>query len=481
MAEHSTPSLPQISPDQRKIAVQTFERSRQALNTGNYDYAIDLLMTCCKLDPAKFAFRQTLRRAQKDKYGNNLRGSRLAFLSSPRTKAKLKGAKASGDYLRVLEYGELVLNTNPWDVGVQMDMAEAFDALGLLDLAIFSLDQARQKAPKDATLNRALARLFEKRGDFQKAIALWQLVREVYPTDVEAAHKAKDLAASETIARGQYVESVSGSKVSPVIDKIEAQNADKADRVGREATPLLKRIEADPTEPVLYVQLATLYRRYHQDDRARAVLQQGLGPTGNHYSLQQELLELDLLPIRKNLDQLDKRIEALKDRDPDADDEEMNEKDLLKLRKQLLKEINAREIEIYRFRAERNPTDLSHRFELGIRLLKAEKVDEAIAELQQLRRDEKLKGKAAMYLGLSFRLRNNHRLAQRNFEEALAHLPESDEASRKEVLFQLATAAAESEDYSRAIDLGSELANLDFTFRGIGNLLDEWNDKLQQA
>ena len=81
-------------------------------------------------------------------------------------------------------------------------MAEAFDALGLGDLAVFTLDQARQKYPKDATLNRALARLFEKRGDFQKAIVLWQLVKEKHPTDVEAAHKAKDLAASETIAKG---------------------------------------------------------------------------------------------------------------------------------------------------------------------------------------------------------------------------------------------------------------------------------------
>src|SRR5205807_269634 len=103
-----------------------------------------------------------------------------------------------------LEHGEQVLCRNPWDLGTQMDMAEAFDALGLNDLAVFTLDQARQKYPKDATLNRALARLFEKRGDYQKAIILWQLVKDTNPTDVEAAHKAKDLAASETIQRGQY-------------------------------------------------------------------------------------------------------------------------------------------------------------------------------------------------------------------------------------------------------------------------------------
>src|SRR5690349_9756808 len=119
---------------------------------------------------------------------------------------RARQALTAGDYLKALEYGEVVLTKNPWDAGTQMDMAEAFDALGLIDLAVFTLDQARQKYPKDATLNRALARLFEKRGDFQKAIALWQLVRETQPSDVEAAHKAKDLAASATIQKGGYVE-----------------------------------------------------------------------------------------------------------------------------------------------------------------------------------------------------------------------------------------------------------------------------------
>jgi tetratricopeptide (TPR) repeat protein len=483
MPDRSTQIVPTPTAEQRRIAAENFDRARQALAAGNYDYAIDRLLTCCQLDPANFSFRQTLRRAQKDKYGNNLKGSSLAFLATPRLKAKVKAAKASGDFLKVLELGEQVLSKNPWDTGTQMDMAEAFDALGLIDLAIFMLEQARQKYPKDATLNRALARLFEKRGDFQKAIALWQLVKEQNPQDVEAAHKAKDLAASETIARGQYRESLAGTKQSPILDKIDAQNAEKADRATREATPLLKRIEADPTEPTLYVQLAGVYRKYNQEDRARAVLQQGLGPTGNHFSLQLELLELDLLPLRKNLELTEKKLKALKENPPSEEDDYdgPSKEELKALKAKLTKEINAREIDIYRTKAERQPADLGVRLELGVRLLKAEKVDEAITELQQVRRDERLKGKAAMYLGVCFRLRNNWRLAQRNFEEALAALPESDEAARKEVLFQLATGAAEHGDWQRALDLGHELANLDFAFRNIGKLLDDWHEKMQQA
>src|SRR4029077_345382 len=150
-----------VSPESRRIAAERFDRANQVSSSGNFDYAIQLLLTCCELDPGNFLFRQTLRRTQKAKYHNNLRGSRLAFLTSIRMRTKIKSTKRSRDYKRVLVYGERILSKNPWDLGSQMDMAEAADALGLIDHAVFMLDQARQKFPRDATLNRALARLFE--------------------------------------------------------------------------------------------------------------------------------------------------------------------------------------------------------------------------------------------------------------------------------------------------------------------------------
>ena len=480
------PTVPTPSPDQKKIAQESFTRAKEAVTSGNLDYAINLLLTCCKLDPANFLYRQSLRKTQKEKYGNDLRGSRFAFLSTPRWKAKVKAAKRSRDYLRALEHGEQVLSRNPWDMGTQMDMAEAFDALGLGDLAVFSLDQARQKYPKDATLNRALARLFEKRGDYQKAIVLWQLVKEASPQDVEAAHKAKDLAASETIQRGQYEESAAGTRESPVLGKIEARGLEKQDKLGRDADPIRKRLEADPTEPSLYIQLATVYRKHGQDDRARATLQQGLGPTGNAFQLQLALMELDLAPYHKKLDQTETKIRQLADRSRNVDDDEEDEEpqsaeDLTRIRGKILKEINNREIEIFRVKADRFPTETLHRFELGLRLIKADLLDEAIRELQQVKKDERYAWKAATYLGVCFKKRNNWRLAQRNLEDALAALPPTEESGRKEVLFQLATGSADNGDLPRAIDLGHELANMDYSFKGIGKLLDDWNDRVQNA
>ena len=318
MAERtaSSTAIPTPTADQRRIAQDSFNRAREAISGDQLDYAIALLLTCCRLDPATSSTARRSARPRRTSSATTSAAAGFAFLTTPRWKARVKSAKRSRDYLKVLEHAEQVLCRNPWDMGTQMDMAEAFDALGLIDLAVFTLDQARQKYPKDATLNRALARLFEKRGDFQKAIVLWQLVKETHPTDVEAAHKAKDLAASETIHKGQYVEAAAGTKESPVLGRIEARAVEKQDRLSRDADPLLKRIEADPTEPSLYVQLAGVYRRHGQPDRARAVLKQGLGPTGNAFQLQLELMELDLAPVRRNLELAEARIQRLKEKLP---------------------------------------------------------------------------------------------------------------------------------------------------------------------
>jgi tetratricopeptide (TPR) repeat protein len=482
-------NLPAVSAEARRIAVERFDRANQVAASGNYDYAIQLLLTCCKLDPANYLFRQTLRRTQKAKYKNNLRGSRLASVTTVRLRAKLKNAKRTRDYLKVLEYGELILSKNPWDVGAQMDMAEAADALGMLDHAVFFLDQARQKDPKDTTVNRALARLFEKRGNYSHAIALWQLVRESDPKDQEAAHKAKDLAASETIARGGYKDPSGESQSLPTPPGSKsgaharpgAAPAEPQDRVSREAAPILARLDTNPTDPHLYLQLAGVYSRGNQPDRARAVLEQGLGPTGNDFRLVLELMERDLETYRRNVAVAERKLTKAEKAEADGEEYHHPAEDYRRLRDRLRREIRAREIELYRLKADRFPQDLQYRLDLGVRLAEADQLDEAIVELQQARKDPRLLWKAALHLGLCFKRRNNWRLAQRNFEEALAQIPPGEEDGRKELLYQLALGSAEAGELQRAVDLGHDLANIDFGFRDIGKLLDEWQDRLQEV
>ena len=306
-----TPIKPSVTPtpEQRRIAADNFDRANQILPTGNYDYGMQLLMTCCRLDPGNLAFRQVLRRTQKSKYAN-MKGSSLSFMTTAGTRTRMKNCLRSGDYLKVMEHGEEILSKNPWDLGVQQDMSQAAEALGLLDVAIFILDQARQKFPKDPGLNRQLARLFEKRGHFQHAIALWQIVKEAVPSDVEAAHKAKDLAASETIARGRYGETGGGSNPSINLGGSDSKEQPALDRAAREAAPLLKKLEQKPDDAHTWLLLAGIYKKMNRVDQAREALQKGLTATGQNFQIRMDLLDMEIDPMMKNLKLSEAKIKA---------------------------------------------------------------------------------------------------------------------------------------------------------------------------
>jgi tetratricopeptide (TPR) repeat protein len=490
MANPSDSSLPAPNPEHRRVATGQFDRANQVVATGNYDYGIRLLLSCCKLDPANLIYRQALRRTEKAKYRNNLRGSWFAWLTTWPVRARLKAALRGRDYLKALEQGERILMRNPWDVSAQMDMAEAADSLGLLDLAIWNLEQARQKQARDANLNRALARLYEKRGNFTQAMALWDLVRKGRPGDNEAAQKLKDLAVHDTIVRGHYEAAVGAKPPEAEAEdgnNVEAPPAQRnvegprrtpsreaavpqgADRTEREAAPLHARLRDDPTNANLYLQIARVYRRADQLEQAHAVLKEGLGPTGQAFDLTMEIADLEIEPFRRNLAITEEKLKT------DSEDPELR-----RLRIHLRKEINTRELEVFRQKADRYPTELGYRYEVGLRLLRAGQIDEAIHELQTARADPRFRWQSLLYLGHCFKARNNWRLAERNFEEALQNLPAAETATRKDLLFALAEGHAEAGNLARAVDVANELANLDFSYRNISQLLDQWQAHLRQ-
>jgi tetratricopeptide (TPR) repeat protein len=427
-------------------------------------------------------YRQMLRQAERAKYGNNLHGSRLALVTTAGTRLRLRRALQTEDFLRALDLGEQILVKNPWDPGTLAAMAEAFDGLGLLDLAVWHQELARQAKPKSLSINRALARLYEKRGNFTQAAALWELVRRAAPTDVEAQRKAKDLAASETIARGRYGEAITGTAEQAVGETAEQpvaplpgpqmrpQAAAPVDRTAREGDPLRAKIEAEPTSPLHYLQLASVYRRANRLDESRKVLEQGLAATGGNFEIALELADLDVEPFRSDLVVAEQKLRA----DP-------GDAELQRLRAGLLREVTQRELDLCRRRADRYPTEMSHRYEMGVRLLRLGQVDEAIKELQAARADPRQHWKALLHLGYCFKARSNWRLAERNFEEALKDLPSVEVSARKELLFELAQGNADAGNLERAVELGMELANLDFSYKDVGQLLDSWQARVEQT
>src|SRR5262249_27466307 len=142
--EPPTP-LSLATPEQQHAALGQFERARELLRgDGDRDYALQLLLSCCKLDPSSTLYRKTLRDFVRATQGR--RGGRwLGSLTTLPARSRLRSAKRAGQHRRVLEEGEELLTRAPDDLNTQLDMAESAEALGLTNLAAWMLESARQQ------------------------------------------------------------------------------------------------------------------------------------------------------------------------------------------------------------------------------------------------------------------------------------------------------------------------------------------------
>jgi serine/threonine-protein kinase len=195
-----------VSAEQRQVAAGQFERAREVLarNTQEWGYAFELLVSCCKLDPANLAYRRKLRQVAQELGGEQGLTRWVWPLASLAGKARLRFAKHAGDPRKVLEHGEAVLARSPHDAGTHLDMAAAAATLRLPYLETWLLEQARKQLPDNAEVLRRLAAVYEQQNELDKAVEVWQSVRKHDPQDADALRKINALSARSTIARGKY-------------------------------------------------------------------------------------------------------------------------------------------------------------------------------------------------------------------------------------------------------------------------------------
>jgi serine/threonine protein kinase len=197
------PALLGLTLEQVQAAAAQFERAQQAAAKGHLDYALDLLLSCCKLDPLTTAFRQRLRdigRRIESRKASGLGG----WFSALSLRGKFRAARKARDVRKALEYGEELLLRNPVDMKTHVEMAEAADQAGLGRLAAWLLEQSRVQDPEYAPALRALALLYERLKDFHQAIAAWEALKKLQPHDGEAARKVQHLSANYTMSRGRF-------------------------------------------------------------------------------------------------------------------------------------------------------------------------------------------------------------------------------------------------------------------------------------
>jgi hypothetical protein len=189
-----------VSDEQRRMADEVFARAGEVLYKGDPIYALELLLSCCKLDPGCIAHRQRLREVGRQVRTSG-RGCRLEALSGRAARGRLRAARNAGDHRKVLEQGEELLARYPDDARAQIAMADAAEALGLPTLAIWLLEEAHDRVPGDLTVLRVLAQLCERHHNLEAAVVVWQRIHRARPADAEAIARIAALS-SDGGARG---------------------------------------------------------------------------------------------------------------------------------------------------------------------------------------------------------------------------------------------------------------------------------------
>jgi serine/threonine protein kinase len=198
------PDVLGITPEQRSAAAGQYTHATEVIRNGSDTaYALQLLLSSCKLDPTNFIYRKMLREVGREAAGGKKSGW-LGTLTNLPARGRVRAARGAGEHRKVLELGEELLTRQPDDVATQIDMADAAEALHLPALAVWLLEEARLQAPTDVTILKALARVYERQKQFGKAISIWERVRDADPSDPEASTRIRDLSASDTIARGKF-------------------------------------------------------------------------------------------------------------------------------------------------------------------------------------------------------------------------------------------------------------------------------------
>lgn len=330
--------------------------------------------------------------------------------------------KLTKNWSAVDQEAEGGLKINPWDGQLNADMGEACLNLGFLECAQLGFEKAAETDPNNKDFLRNLAHILEKRGDYQRAIGIWERVKKLDPNDGEARQKITGLGFEKTIRDTGLEEADTTKDVRP-------QNAYDLDRpkagVGVPETvegpgvsveaDLQRAIRKEPNNHNHYLKLADYYRREGRLEESAEHFEKALQISGD-MNIRELLEDVQIDMLRQNL-------AAATEAAHKNPEDETTKKNVAAL----TREVWQREVEVFSARVERYPRDNKLKFELSKRWMRAKKYSQAIPLLQQASADSRIEAEALVLLGECFIGEKQKPIALRQFDKALPKLSVHDQ------------------------------------------------------
>lgn len=456
MAEKSLSDIPRPLRD-------LYEKGNAAAHRDNLEYALDIYTDVLQKEPAFYECREALRAAQIKKSGKSsgffkkMIGSVNPLLAKGQLALRHNPAEA-------MNIAEQILNGDAHNASAHRLLAEGALALDLPKTAVMSLEIARKSSPKDRDLAIKLANAYVLNKQVDKADAVYNELLRANPNDAEIAMAYKNLGASRTMDMGYNKLENGGSFRDALKDKNESVRLEQEARSFKDehtAHKLLDeyvdRLAADPSNLQLARQVADLYLQVKDYNKAL-----------KYYTMLAELPGVADATLAKaitttSIKKFDQELAAL---DPQAPDYE-------ETAKQLQAKKDAFQLEDCKERADKYPTDLAIKFELGVLYFKTGQVGEAIQEFQKSQKDAHRRIQSLYYLGQCFATRGMNELAIRQFQTAIKEKIGFDE-EKKDLIYALGCVLEKMGKAEEAIKEFEKIYEVDIGYRDVQARVDAY-------
>lgn len=445
------------------------DNARTALDRGNVEYTVNICREILAEHPGCLPVRRLLRAAQmklfkqKNPLVAHTMGGLLAALLAPYGHALIKRAPT-----RALIVAEKILGADPTNAAALLLLARAAAAHDLPETAAFSLEAVCELRPHDRAARIKLADAYIAAGRAAEAVALADELLKDNPADLDLQDLGKRASVAQSIAAGRW-DSGTGTYRDKLRDEglaITLEQASKAvnseEMTLRLVNEAIARIEIEPANLNHYRTVINGYRALARYDEALGWATRAHALPVGAVDSSIEKLEADLRIARLDKKARDRRAAVLADGGQPERDEELT---------QLYRELTRLRIETLRGLAEKYPSELAYKFELGKLLQVTGQIDAAILQFQLAQRNPKLRIPAITALGECFRTKRLYDLAVQQFEQAKGELVLFDD-EKKDVIYQLAICYEAMGQTDRAFAEYKAIYSADIAFRDVAAKID---------
>jgi tetratricopeptide (TPR) repeat protein len=441
-----------------------FEKARAVAQSNNIDYAIDMYLQGLRYSPdALEAGHLPLCELALQRQGKG--GKKPSMVD------RMKGLRGKTPLEQMLN-AEALFAKDPEHLPYAEAMLKAAVAGGYKKTAgwianlVFQTNNASNKPSAQTYI--LLKDSYAALGQFDKAVAACQRASKLRPEDGALADEFKNLSAELTMSKGKYDQEGDFRKAIKDREGQEKLHAQAGviktqDYRVTAVEDARKKMAQNPDIPANIFSMADALAGVDTDqgENDAIALLESTYKAKQDYSYKQRSGEIRMRQLRRKIREAKDCLEKKPD---DAN--------IKAAFGQLSKQLNDVELEHYRLAVKNYPTNLAPKYEYAVRLLRNKQYNEAIPLFQEAQKDPRRKIASMSKIGYCFFMKGWLADAIDVFINAIETYEIKDDATGKELRYNLARAYEEKGDADKALDIYRKIAQADFGYKDVSQRVD---------